>query len=75
MRIIEQEEKPMTEEMKQRVIQTIKELRDYSMIDQQIEDWKKVDDMDGPLSWALCVRIDVDELLAELEGETDGETN
>lgn len=70
MRIIEQEEKPMTEEMKQRVIQTIKELRDYSMIDQQIEDWKKVDDMDGPLSRALCVRIDVDELLAELEGDS-----
>ena len=36
------------------------------MIDQQIEDWKKVDDMDGPLSWALCVRIDVDDY-SELE--------
>ena len=71
MRIIQEKEKPMTEEMKQIVIQTIKQLRDFSMIDEKIEDWKKVDDMDGPLSWALCVRIDVDELLAELEGETD----
>jgi len=49
----------------------INELREYSMIDQQIEDWKKDDDMDGPLSWALGVRIEVKELLADLEGETD----
>ena len=70
MRIIEEKEKPMTDEMKQRVICVINELREYSMIDQQIEDWKKVDDMDGPLSWALTVRLRVDELLAELKGET-----
>lgn len=68
MRIIEEKEKPMTDEMKQRVIRVINELRDYSMIDQQIEDWKKDDDMDGPLSWALHVRVEVNELLADLEG-------
>ena len=71
MRIIEEKEKPMTDEMKQRVICVINELREYSMIDQQIEDWKKDDDMDGPLIWALRVRIEVNELLADLEGETD----
>jgi hypothetical protein len=71
MRIIEEKEKPMTDEMKQRVIRVINELREYSMIDQQIEDWKKDDDMDGPLSWALHVRVEVNELLADLEGETD----
>ena len=71
MRIIEQKEKPMTDEMKLRVIRVINELREYSMIDQQIEDWKQDDDMDGPLSWALGVRIEVKELLADLEGETD----
>ena len=70
MRIIEEKEKPMTDEMKQRVICVINELREYSMIDQQIEDWKKDDDMDGPLIWALRVRIEVNELLADLEGET-----
>jgi thymidine phosphorylase len=70
MRLIEEKEKPMTDEMKQRVIRVINELKDYSMIDEQIEDWKKVDDMDGPLSWALGVRIEVNELLADLEGET-----
>ena len=69
MRIIEEKEKPMTDEMKQRVICVINELREYSMIDQQIEDWKKDDDMDGPLIWALRVRIEVNELLADLEGE------
>jgi len=68
MRIIEEKEKPMTDEMKQRVIRVINELRDYSMIDQQIEDWKKDDDMDGPLSWALHVRVEVNELLADLKG-------
>ena len=68
MRIIGEREKPMTDEMKQRVIRVINELRDYSMIDQQIEDWKKDDDMDGPLSWALHVRVEVNELLADLEG-------
>ena len=71
MRIIAEKEKPMTDEMKQRVICVINELREYSMIDQQIEDWKKDDDMDGPLSWALRVRLEVKELLADLEGETD----
>ncbi|MBP51907.1 MAG: hypothetical protein CMI27_02050 [Opitutae bacterium] len=71
MRIIEEKEKPMTDEMKQRVIRVINELREYSMIDQQIEDWKKDDDMDGPLSWALGVRIEVKELLADLEGESN----
>ena len=71
MRIIEEKEKPMTDEMKQRVICVINELREYSMIDQQIEDWKKDDDMDGPLIWALRVRIEVNELLADLKGETD----
>ena len=68
MRIIEEKEKPMTDGMKQRVIRVINELREYSMIDQQIEDWKKDDDMDGPLSWALHVRVEVNELLADLEG-------
>ena len=68
MRIIGEREKPMTDEMKQRVIRVINELREYSMIDQQIEDWKKDDDMDGPLSWALHVRVEVNELLADLEG-------
>ena len=61
----------MTDEMKQRVIRVINELRDYSMIDQQIAlmvPWKKDDDMDGPLSWALHVRVEVNELLADLEG-------
>ena len=62
MRIIGEREKPMTDEMKQRVIRVINELREYSMIDQQIEDWKKDDDMDGPLSWALHVRVEVNEL-------------
>ena len=71
MRLIEEKEKPMTDEMKQRVIYVINELKEYSMIDQQIEDWKKDDDMDGPLIWALRVRIEVNELLADLEGETD----
>ncbi len=71
MRIIEEKEKPMTDEMKQRVIYVINELKEYSMIDQQIEDWKKDDDMDGPLMWALRVRLEVNELLADLEGETD----
>ena len=65
MRIIQEREKPMTEEMREKVIATICELRDFSMLD-----WKKVDDMDGPLSWALTVRLRVDELLAELKGET-----
>ncbi len=41
MRIIEEKEKPMTDEMKQRVIRVINELREYSMIDQHIEDWKR----------------------------------
>ena len=68
MRIIGEREKPMTDEMKQRVIRVINELREYSMIDQQIEDWKKDDDMDGPLSWALHVRVEVNELLADLKG-------
>ena len=68
MRIIEEKEKPMTDEMKQRVICVINELKEYSMIDEQIEDWKKDDDMDGPLIWALRVRIEVNELLADLEG-------
>ena len=68
MRLIEEKEKPMTDEMKQKVIRVINELREYSMIDQQIEDWKKDDDMDGPLSWALGVRIEVKELLEELDG-------
>jgi len=72
MRIIGEREKLMTDEMKQRVIRVINELRDYSMIDQQIEDWKKDlkkdFDMDGPLSWALHVRVEVNELLADLEG-------
>ena len=71
MRLIEEKEKPMTDEMKQRVICVINELKEYSMIDQQIEDWKKDDDMDGPLIWALRVRIEVNELLADLKGETD----
>lgn len=70
MRLIQEKEKPMTDEMKQRVIRVINELREYSMIDEQIEDWKKDDDMDGPLSWALGVRVEVKELLADLEGET-----
>ena len=69
MRIIEEKEKPMTDEMKQRVICVINELKEYSMIDEQIEDWKKDDDMDGPLIWALRVRIEVNELLADLEGD------
>ena len=69
MRIIEEKEKPMTDEMKQRVTCVINELKEYSMIDEQIEDWKKDDDMDGPLIWALRVRIEVNELLADLEGE------
>jgi thymidine phosphorylase len=68
MRLIEEKEKPMTDEMKQKVIRVINELREYSMIDQQIEEWKKDDDMDGPLSWALGVRIEVKELLEELDG-------
>jgi len=68
MRIIGEREKPMTDEMKKRVIRVINELREYSMIDQQIEDWKKDDDMDGPLSWALHVRVEVNELLEDLEG-------
>ena len=71
MRLIQEKEKPMTDKMKLRVIRVINELREYSMIDQQIEDWKKDDDMDGPLSWALGVRIEVNELLEDLEGETD----
>ena len=71
MRLIEEKEKPMTDEMKQRVICVINELKEYSMIDEQIEDWKKDDDMDGPLIWALRVRIEVNELLADLKGETD----
>tara|TARA_Y100000114_G_scaffold147779_1_gene159967 strand:- start:291 stop:452 length:162 start_codon:yes stop_codon:yes gene_type:complete len=29
---------------------------------------KKDDDMDGPLSWALHVRVEVNELLEDLEG-------
>tara|TARA_R100000388_G_scaffold93655_1_gene78797 strand:- start:883 stop:1098 length:216 start_codon:yes stop_codon:yes gene_type:complete len=69
MRIIEEKEKPMTDEMKQRVICVINELKEYSMIDEQIEDWKKDDDMDGPLMWALRVRLEVNELLADLKGE------
>ena len=69
MRIIEEKEKPMTDEMKQRVICVINELKEYSMIDEQIEDWKKDDDMDGPLIWALRVRLEVNELLADLEGD------
>mgnify|MGYP003126629647 CR=1 FL=1 len=68
MRLIEEKEKPMTDEMKQKVIRVINELREYSMIDQQIEEWKEDDDMDGPLSWALGVRIEVKELLEELDG-------
>ena len=69
MRLIEEKEKPMTDEMKQRVICVINELKEYSMIDEQIEDWKKDDDMDGPLMWALRVRLEVNELLADLKGE------
>lgn len=57
----------MSEEQKAKIIRVINELKEFSMIDQQIEDWKKDADMDGPLSWALQVRLEVNELLAELE--------
>jgi hypothetical protein len=38
-----------------------------------ISDWKQVDDMDGPLGYALFVREEVKDLIAKLEGETGGE--
>ena len=51
----------MSEEQKAKIIRVINELKEFSMIDQQIEDWKKEADMDGPLSWALQVRLEVNE--------------
>ncbi len=57
----------MSEEQKAKIIRVINELKEFSMIDENIEDWKKDDDMDGPLIWALQVRLEVNELLAELE--------
>ncbi len=71
MKLIEEKEKPMTEDDKLDVIRVITLLKDWSCIDDMISDWKKVDDMDGPLSYALFVREEVNDLIAKLEGETD----
>jgi len=32
-----------------------------------IEDWKDENDMDGPLSWALCLRQRIKDFLKEME--------
>jgi hypothetical protein len=69
------EEKPMTEHDKQDVIRVLTLLKEWSVIDDIISDWKKVDDMDAQLGYALFVREEVNDLIAKLEGETNGETN
>ena len=71
MKLIEEKEKPMTDDDKLDVIRVITLLKEWSCIDDMISDWKKVDDMDGPLSYALFVREEVNDLIAKLEGETD----
>ena len=83
MRLIEEKEKPMTDDdkldiifdtfLKEGVIRVITLLKDWSCIDEMISDWKQVDDMDGPLGYALFVREEVKDLIAKLEGETGGE--
>jgi hypothetical protein len=75
MRLIEEKEKLMTDDDKLNVIRVITLLKDWSSIDDLISDWKQVDDMDGPLGYALFVREEVKDLIAKLEGETNGETN
>ena len=69
------DEKPMTEDEKLDVIRVINLLKEWSTIDDIISDWKKVDDMDAQLGYALFVREEVKDLIAKLEGETNGETN
>ena len=69
MRLIEEKEKPMTDDDKLDVIRVITLLKDWSCIDEMISDWKQVDDMDGPLGYALYVREEVKDLIAKLEGE------
>ena len=71
MRLIEEKEKPMTDDDKLDVIRVVTLLRDWSCTDDIISDWKQVDDMDGPLGYALYVRVEVKDLIAKLEGETD----
>ena len=61
------EEKAMTKKQKKEAIELIKELKDFSIMDETIEDWKKEDDMDGPLSWALCLRQRINDFLKEVE--------
>ena len=65
----------MTEYDKQDVIRVLTLLKEWSVIDDIISDWKKVDDMDAQLGYALFVREEVNDLIAKLEGETNGETN
>jgi len=36
-------------------------------MDDMIEDWKKEDGMDGPLSWALCLRQRINDFLKEVK--------
>jgi len=67
MRLIQQSEKAMTEKQKIEAIDLIKELKDFSLMDDMIEDWKKEDGMDGPLSWALCLRQRINDFLKEVK--------
>jgi hypothetical protein len=73
MRLIEEKEKPMTNDDKLDVIRVINLLKDWSAIDDLISDWKQVDDMDGPLGYALYVREEVNNLIAKLEGKAEDE--
>ena len=73
MRLIEEKEKPMTDDDKLDVIRVINLLKDWSAIDDMISDWKQVDDMDGPLGYALYVREEVKDLIAKLEGKAEDE--
>jgi hypothetical protein len=67
MRLIQPSEKAMTEKQKNEAIDLIKDLKDFSLMDDMIEDWKKEDEMDGPLSWALCLRQRINDFLKEME--------
>ena len=68
MRLIQPSEKAKTEKQKNETIELIKELKDFSLMDDMIEDWKDENDMDVPLSWALCLRQRINDFLKEMEG-------
>ena len=67
MRLIQPSEKAMTEKQKNEAIDLIKELKDFSLMDDMIKEWKDENDMDGPLSWALGLRQRIKDFLKEME--------